>query len=251
MQEDLQQFGLSEKESAVYMASLEIGRATADQLSKHSGVNRSTTYVQIEELMKLGLMSTYEEGKKTYFLPESPEYLKRLFERQKQKIDEQEQRLEQVMPGLAQLFANAGERPRVRFFEGKEGLMTMREETLNTKQKELRVISSFEHVLNTFSKEERDEFSEKRINKKIKTKLLFTHDEVFEWKIPLTAARQIPRDLLPVEADIYIYDDSVALSSLSGAIVGVIIESPAIANSMRAIFEYAWSHSKEYTVSDS
>ena len=46
--EKLEEFGLSEKEAKVYMASLEIGEATADQIAKHSGVNRSTTYVQIQ-----------------------------------------------------------------------------------------------------------------------------------------------------------------------------------------------------------
>ena len=51
---------------------------TAEKLAKHAKVNRSTTYVQLESLMKVGLMSTHEEGKKTMFAPESPELLKRL-----------------------------------------------------------------------------------------------------------------------------------------------------------------------------
>ena len=70
MLKELQDLGLSEKEARVYL-----GQTTADKLAKHAKVNRSTTYVQLESLMKVGLMSTHEERKKTVFAPESPELL--------------------------------------------------------------------------------------------------------------------------------------------------------------------------------
>jgi len=75
MLKELQDLGLSEKEARVYLAALELGQTTADKLAKHAKVNRSTTYVQLESLMKVGLMSTHEERKKTVFAPESPELL--------------------------------------------------------------------------------------------------------------------------------------------------------------------------------
>ena len=211
MLEDLQQFGLSEKEARVYLSSLEIGSATADTLSKHSGVNRSTTYVQIEELMKLGLMSTYEDGKKTMYLPESPEHLKRLFERQKQKIELQEKQLDSVMPGLAGLFSSAGERPKVRFFEGKEGLVTMRQEVLHCKSKQIEVISSYDDFVKVFdSEKERMAFTAKRVAKKIHIRLLFTYEGKMTKKMELAKARKIPQEKMPIAADIQIYDDTVA-----------------------------------------
>ena len=121
MLKELQDFGLSEKEAHVYLAALEIGRATADQLAKHSKIVRSTTYVQLDSLMKMGLMSTYEEGKKTYFAPESPELLKRLLLKQKEEMNTKEQELSALLPALLQQFEGAGERPVVRFFSSKEG----------------------------------------------------------------------------------------------------------------------------------
>ena len=54
MLKELQDMGLSEKEAKIYLASLEIGRATADQLAKQAKIVRSTTYVQLESLMKKG-----------------------------------------------------------------------------------------------------------------------------------------------------------------------------------------------------
>ena len=52
MLKELQDIGLSEKEARVYLAALEIGRATADQLAKHAKIVRPTTYVQLQSLMK-------------------------------------------------------------------------------------------------------------------------------------------------------------------------------------------------------
>src|SRR6204780_2263188 len=153
MLKELQDIGLSEKEARVYLASLELGRTTAEKLAKHAKVNRSTTYVQIESLMKKGLMSTYEEGKKTYFAPESPEYLKRIFELKKREFEVREKELNDFLPGLMRQFEGAGDRPTVRFFDGKEGIISLREEALETKEKTLYVISSNDILSDVLTKE--------------------------------------------------------------------------------------------------
>src|SRR5437899_393424 len=100
MHKELQDLGLSEKEASIYLAALEIGRATADQLAKHAKIKRPTTYVQLESLMKKGLMSTYEEDKKTYFAPESPELLKRFLQKQKEELNSKESELDSLLPLL-------------------------------------------------------------------------------------------------------------------------------------------------------
>ena len=107
MLKQLQEFGLSENEAGVYLASLEIGKATADELSKHANVKRPTTYVQIESLMKKGLMSSVEKDKKTFFVPESPEYLRRLFEKNHQELKQQGKELDRMLPDLARMFETA------------------------------------------------------------------------------------------------------------------------------------------------
>ena len=56
---------MSEKEARVYLYALELGATTADKLAKHAKVNRSTTYVQLESLMKNGLIRDLKVGDKT------------------------------------------------------------------------------------------------------------------------------------------------------------------------------------------
>jgi len=248
MLQELQDFGLSEKEARVYLASLEIGRATADQLSKHAEVNRSTTYVQIESLMRKGLMSTYEEGKKTYFIPESPEYLQRLFTKARHGLELKEKELERLLPDFKQLFEHAGEHPRVRFFEGKEGIITMREEILNTKNKEILIMFSFDALSDIFSQKELNIYSEKRAGKKIRSKAIYTRKMgKFEGPHPpLTERRFMPTDKLSLDTDIIVYDNNVAMMALKGKLMGVIIESEEIAKSMRSLFNLVWEAAKKY-----
>ncbi|MBI5644702.1 helix-turn-helix domain-containing protein [Candidatus Kaiserbacteria bacterium] len=118
MLKELQDIGLSEKEARVYLASLELGQTTAEKLAKHAKVNRSTTYVQLESLMKRGLISTHEADKKAVFAPESPEILKRLLLKQRDDINSRERDLATILPMLVQQYEGAGEWPLVRFFPG-------------------------------------------------------------------------------------------------------------------------------------
>lgn len=249
MLKELQDVGLSEKEARVYMAALEIGRATADQLAKQAKIVRSTTYVQIESLMKKGLMSTYEEGKKTYFAPESPEYLKRIFELKKKEFEMRERELNDFLPELMRQFEGAGDRPTVRFFDGKEGVTTMREDFLKLpKGAELKLIYSHDAMAQVYSEEERLKYAQKRAASGVHLKSIYTRKSgPFETTdiVPNTERRFMPNELMPINSDIYIYTDFVAVMALRKKIFGVIIESAEIAQSMGVIFSLLWGIGKK------
>jgi HTH-type transcriptional regulator, sugar sensing transcriptional regulator len=248
MLKELQDIGLSEKEAKVYLAALEIGRATADQLAKQAQIVRSTTYVQIESLMKMGLMSTYEEGKKTYFAPESPEYLKRFLEQQKQGFALKERELSGMLPDLTRMFESAGERPVVRFYNGKEGIKALREETLNAKDGILYVMSSNDALTSVFSEGELEDFSRRRSEKEITTKLLYTRaaGKFGDPHRHNTERGYLPPESLPLATDIVIFDDSVGIMTLKGTLLGVLVKSAAVRDSMRAIFEFLWKSAEKH-----
>ncbi len=247
MHKELEDLGLSEKEAKVYLASLEIGRATADQLAKHSKIVRSTTYVQLESLMKMGLMSTYEEGKKTYFAPESPELLRRLLQKQKDSVDAKERDLASLLPDLLRQFEGAGERPVVRFFPGKEGVATAREEVLTTKEKKIHIIFSPEKLSALFSQSYLDDFSERRKKLGIHSKGIFTYKEFYSHAglDALTERRYLSPKELPLTVDIFIFDDKTLILSLDGSPFGMIVSSSQIAQSMRLIFNFLWERAEK------
>ncbi len=245
MLKELQDFGLSEKEARVYLASLEIGRATAEKLAKQAKVRRSTTYVQIESLMEKGLMSSFEEDSKRYFAPESPEYLSQILQKEKALFEVKEMELTQSLPDLIRLFENAGDRPSIRFFNGKDGITAMREETLRDLKKGERiyVMYSFEALFALYSKEEVASYSEKREKQGINLKIIYSRKD---GKLPITTRGPLsergflPSDKFSLETDFFIFGNKVALMALTGNVFGIIIESAAVASSMRKIFDLLW-----------
>lgn len=242
MLKELQEIGLSEKEARVYLASLELGKTTAEKLAKQAGVNRSTTYVQIEALMKVGLMSTYEEGKKTYFAPESPTYLKKILDQKRQEVATNEKDLNTLLPELTHLFEGAGERPVVRFYSGKEGITTMRNQVWeNNKSKKVLTLYSYDTLSLVFSKEEREEYSAQRVKHGIVARVLYNRkDGPFPEDFNSTERRHLPESMFEITNDFSIFDDKVIISSLKGTLFGILIESPQIAKSMSSIFEFMW-----------
>jgi sugar-specific transcriptional regulator TrmB len=232
MLQELQDLGLSEKEAKIYLAALEIVRPT--------------TYLQIKSLMEKGLMSTYEEGKKTYFAPESPEALRRVLQQQKESIQSKVSELDRLLPGLTQLFDTAGERPLVRFFPGKEGVAAVREEVLTTKEKKLYIVFSPENLSRLFGEKYLDDYSERRKALGIHSQGIYTYKENFDRVIldNLTERRSFHPDVIPLSVDLFIFDDKLAVLSLEGALFGLIIQSTQITSSMKAIFNFLWSQAK-------
>jgi len=240
MPKELQDLGLSEKEARVYVAALELGPTTAEKLAAHAKVNRSTTYVQLESLMKTGLMSTYQEGKKTFFAPESPELLSRLLTKQKDEMRAKESHLTELLPILLRQFQGAGEKPLVRFFPGKEGIAAVREEVLTVKNKELCVIFSSDSMMKMFTSQELDAYTKKRKDLGIFSRGIYT-DKNFLNAANLgskTDGRYLTNLFLTI--DIRIFDDKMALFSLEGNTFAMVIESKQIAASMRNLFNFLW-----------
>ncbi len=245
MHRDLLQFGLSEKEARVYLASLELGPATATQIAQKADVNRATTYVELEALMKIGLVSTFEKGKTTLFSAESPEVLKRILHNKEQATALGLLSLEKLLPDLLKMHEYAEERPRVRFFEGKEGLLTMQEDFLKTKDKAIEAVYNVDDYNRIFSEAEQKAYFQERVSKKIHARGIYNRSAgAFQYMPELTEARFIPESTFPLSSDIVIYGDKVAIASLRDKLVGVIIENKQITNTLRTLFNLAWNSIK-------
>ena len=243
MLKELQEVGLSEKEARVYLSALELGKTTAEKLAKHAKVNRSTTYVQLDALMKMGLMSTHGENKKTFFAPESPDLLKRHLIKQRDDITTRERDLGAVLPTLLAQYEGAGERPVVRFFPGKEGITAVREEVLTAKTKQLYVVLSSENMRRIFSEKEIADYSARRTKLGVHSTALYTNRSYFEKAMNEMDAHTDHRLLLnsPLTIDMRIFGDRIALFSLEGSLFALAIESKQIASSMKMMFNVLWA----------
>lgn len=241
MDKKLIDLGLTPKEAGVYLALLKSGDCTADQLAKLSKLNRSTTYVQIKLLIEYGLVSTFKRGKKTFYAAESPSNLIRIFENRHRQIEAQKSEVELLVPELLKLYGSSVDRPAVRVFEGKEGLISMRNSILDQKTDEIRAISSIDQMRKIFSTQELLNFTLRRERNGTKSKVMYSLDEGDDFvPLNLQTFKRISKEVLPFGCDIYIYGDSVSFASTDNQIVGLSLTNKAIAASMKALFEKTW-----------
>lgn len=238
---ELKNLGLSEKEGRVYLASLELGKSTVQNIAGKAKVNRATTYVIIEALMAKGLMSSFTEGKKQFFVAGSPEKLSLLFREQAMEIQRKQEYLDKILPELKSLKQDQKEGPVVRYFEGKEGMRAMAEEFFITNHKEhARMIYSFDLLDNIFSKEEREEIQKKRQLKKVRVRSII-NDKYRALKSD-AEKKIVSEQQFPITADIAFFENKVRIASQKGKLAGLIIEDKEIANTFKILFDLAWKY---------
>lgn len=242
MEKELQQLGLSDKEAKTYLASLESGSTTVQQIARKSGLKRPTVYFAIDQLIKKGLMSSFERGKKRFFTAESPERLVSLIAFQRKKAQILEEDLQKILPELDSLFGLTGEKPKVKFFEGKEGLKAIQDDFLKTEDKNIENVYPRDDFIKVFSEAERKEYVAKLRKKKIKVRTIYTSKNESAKLIsnPYAERKFVSHEKFPLSADITIYGNKVAIGTYRGKLVGVIIESKEIAETLRLVFNLAW-----------
>lgn len=233
--------GLTDKESDVYLALLGEGSSTAEKLAKLSGLNRSTTYVQLKQLMGLGLVSSSMTGKKTLFVIESPGNLERMLDKRADLLAHQRTEVQLLIPNLMSFYTEKGIRPVVRIFEGKQGLVSMREQMLNSGVKDLYIATALDKFQALHTKSELNDFSEKRAKKKIVSHVLYVSDKIDVINIPApNESRKIDKEKYPFSSDVYVFGDNVAFSIYGEKVIGIHITSRSVAETMLSLFKIAW-----------
>lgn len=243
----LQHFGLSEKEGRVYAAALELGPSPVQVISKKAGVNRATTYVQIASLSSRGLMTTYEQGKKRFFVAESPERLSALYEEELHILRDKERALQELLPELKRLRPSAG-MPTVRLFEGQDGLEMARQELLHAANKEIVSVIGLEHYAQVVPQESRVRQFYRVKKAEFRGRVILCAKNPAEFKRDEEAAHFDRRVVASVQFDFpgefVAFDDKVVLLTYKSEPVAVMIESKTMADMMRSLFNMAWEKVK-------
>jgi HTH-type transcriptional regulator, sugar sensing transcriptional regulator len=233
--EILKQFGLENKEDDVYLALLELGTAGVQEIAIKANIKRTTVYDVLSALQAKGLAGQTQKGKKRLFYAEEPETLNRL-------LDEKRRKLEDIMPVLKSLQNTAGQKPKIRYYEGKEGLRQVYRDTLNFKGELLAFLN--ENIIKYLGDEFAEEYIEKRKTAQITVRAICPDTEEMEIyksidKEFLKTTRLVPRKDFPFTIEMNIYGNRLALLSFKEE-MGIIIESNEIANNLKLLFELAW-----------
>ena len=240
----LRSLGFTDSEAKIYLLSLEMGPTPVQDLAKKAKVSRVTTYTVIETLMKDGLMSTVQKGKKNLYVAESPE---RLLSFVHGRMRSMEATLREIESSLGDLkLLQRGEKPVVKMFEGKEGVIAIYDDIIKTKPKEIIELSNLDAMRSFMSnvdvKQQRTELDRLKIHSRT----------IALTSIPVLAPRsnasltQLPMDRFSFFGNITIYDSKIAFSSFQGKHFSVLIDSEILAQTMRELFRLASEAAEKY-----
>ena len=241
----LQSFGLSDKESIVYVALLELGKGTVTQISKKAGINRTTGYDILASLANKGLVNISGKEPKSEYAVEPPEAIVKFLQHQQEETVEQIKKAEELVPELRLVHATQN-RPKIKFYEGSEGLKHVYEDTLTSKEP-IRAYANVDDMHkglpNYFP-----EYYKRRAEKNIAIRAIVpktsaglerkTHDAAEKREIAF-----VPPDKYYFSPEINIYDNKIMIASWREKL-GVIIESAEIADAMKKIYELSWTEAK-------
>lgn len=243
MQQELKEIGLNEDEASVYMAGLELGPATVLEIARKTGLNRTTLYGVTERLMEKRLLTKSLTGKRTLYVAEPPERLTIMLKERLAKLDD-------LLPELISLGRKGVYKPKIKYFEGLEGVKTVYRDSLHSKDKTLLAFVGVERlnvrsdVLNQF-------WDREYIPQRKKAQLfgrLIVPDNVegraFKKKDETSnrESRLVPATSYNFEGEILIYDNVVAfISYTEDEEYALSLESKAIAKTLRMIWQIVWS----------
>lgn len=246
-------FGLSEKEAKVCVTLLELEVATANEIAKKSGVNRSSVYVVIESLNKQGLVSIIGGKTVTQYITTPPEILLNLAKMRAEKQERIREMIEKLVPSLEALHKDTKHKPKIFMYEGEESVKTAYYEFsplyLNSDIRSYEDLSEIEKFLPGFLDKDTLERKNKGIklyginpntkeNREIMEKGKNTQYEDVNFLIPPNKFKSPNRPI-----DFAVYGDEVTFSSLRESFA-IVIRHKEIADTLKNIFDLAWEEAK-------
>ncbi len=228
--------GLTPTETKVYLANLELGPTSVQDIAKKARLSRTATYDAIASLQGHGLLSSFERGKKRFFAAEDPESAVAHFKGEIQNRQAHLEALTRLLPELK--LKIGGERPVVRFYEGKDALHAVFHDVSNLSPKSMLELSNFEDVGSHLDAKILED-ARKLLNPK-HTKIRILHRGTVRVPNPDIEFCQLLPELGEFHGDIWIYENRVVFVTFIGKIVTVIIESKPFADTARVMFEAAW-----------
>ncbi len=248
IKELLLQLNFSEKETVVYLALVELGSVNVKEISRRTGLNRTTIYDICDALLQRGLISKYKKSASTFFNALDPKYLINYLDREKEeqskKIEKQKEKVIELLPQLTSLQnIYSANKPKVQFFEGEKGMREAYEDTLNSKG----IILAYANV-ETMHKTLPDFFPEyykRRAKNKIFIKVIVPRNKLsIERAIynqeEMRDTRFLPEDKMEFSPEVNIYNNKMLIASWEEK-MAIIIESKELVELQKLTFDLLWN----------
>tara|TARA_Y100000034_G_C6842123_1_gene381126 strand:- start:107 stop:856 length:750 start_codon:yes stop_codon:yes gene_type:complete len=144
----LQKFNISPTAAKVYLALLELGKATADKIAKRAGTYKANTYDALEKLQNVGLTTYLYEDNKKFFIPTNPgklpQIIENMEEKHKIKMEELKKDINELMPQLKAKYNSVKEKELFEIYRGRRAYKSVIREILKERPKYWKGFGNFQ-----------------------------------------------------------------------------------------------------------
>jgi len=237
----LYDFGLSPVETEVYLILLQLGSTPVSTIAKKGHIKRTNIYNVLTKLKERGIVSEFQKGHVRFFQATEVQRLIYLQEQKKNKIEQNVELLQEMLPVLQSMQNPYLIKPKVRFYEGSEGIGNLLEEILNNESYDSYfnpevAYKNFPDIM--------DDFQRNAAKKKNKIRELIvqsaeTNKYIKKIKSPYHHYKILPKKYFCAN-DNFVYGDFVAYISYLEGNIAVVIESAEIARAQKMSFQMMW-----------
>ncbi len=241
VEDALGRLGITGKRARFYLAALELGQTPVHEVAQRAGISRTTAYDVLARLVADGLVSRVEKDGRLHVAAEDPIRLLGV-------LDDRRRLLDEILPELRARHARAGVRPRIRFYEGSEGITAVLYDTLECRSKQLYGILSMTDLFQVPGRAKMEQYVARRIASGIQLRVVRSREKDIDpdlWPTRREDFRELryAPDGIVFPMTAWTYDDKVSIISSHSEHFGLIIESREFSALMRNLFLALWAAS--------
>ncbi len=237
----LRRLELSASEQLIYLSLLGEGGGTARVLAARTGITRPSVYDQLKTLIALGLVVELAIEGKAHFAAADIKYLDALLADRIDRLTQSRESLAEALPALHASLETVT--PKLRFFEGGEGVKQLLKDIMWHDKTTLQIIWPAANMAEIFAAAFLNWFDDRRQKRQLNIEVIYpntskkTDSALFAG--PKDTQRVLPKGTSVAMATI-IYGHKVASISSSAEAFGFIVESKEFAAEERTKFAALW-----------
>jgi len=237
----LEETGFTNKEARIYLALLELGQASIRQIAEKTELKRSIIYVLIEGLQKRGFVSENNQTKVCRFTAADP--IKILGYLQTVTTN-----FKEMLPMFKGIYNKSEKKPIISYFEGKKAVLSIFRE-INYSENP-RFFTSNELLMKIMPDEVTSWINGIHVGSFIKNAKHIVSDtpddRYYGSQINGHNGNQV--HILPdgkkVAIDLSLYNNKIALTSLTEKLYIIVVESEELHAALSLMFDLAWDQTK-------
>lgn len=256
LNKSLEELGLTQNEITIFVYLLSSGIKTGNDIYKDNGLDKSSAYKAISQLLRRDLVITSGSQRNQKFQAVETEKVLKLFDEKKEEVEQSKNHFKNIIKDIEKYSADKYHNDNIKVFTGDNAYELYHKELLTGDVKLIRTISDSQkdHEFAGSQKLYGDMnswFIPERVSKGIKIRVLFDKnsnpDETSKTNPKLLKEARKYNDELKLDSIMSTFGDRVGFSTTkNGNFWGIVIKDQLIVNLLNSLYDAIWSKSEIY-----